>query len=306
MSCQEIVQILYSPRMSEQSLLRIGELSRRAGVSRELLRAWERRYGLLHPTRSPGGLRLYSLDDLARVQRMQQHLAQGFAAAEAAALAAQPDERASTSTEPLPVVARADLAAALDAFDEPRAQSVLDELFSRATVETMLSEVVLPYLADLGARWERGEVTVAQEHFATSVIRGRMLGLARGWGRGLGSIALLACLPGERHELGLLAFGLALRSQGWRIVYLGSDTPLETVSRTAEALEPGLIVLSTRSVERVQAAMSELHDLSRHYRIAVGGAGAETLNTGLFDVLALTGDPVSEAERVTAAVQADR
>ena len=237
---------------------------------------------------------------------MQQHLTQGLAAAEAAALAAKPDDGSSGLTEPLPGAARGDLAAALEAFNEPRAQSVLDELLSRATVETMLSEVVLPYLADLGAGWERGEVTVAQEHFATSVIRGRMLGLARGWGRGIGPVALLACLPGERHELGLMAFGLALRSQGWRIVYLGSDTPLETVNRTAEAIEPQLVVLSSRSVGRVQAATSELQDLSRRYRLAVGGAGAETLNTVLHDVLALTGDPVSEAERVTAAVQVDR
>ena len=64
-----------------------------AGVSPELLRAWERRYGLLQPTRSAGGLRLYSLDDLERVRGMQQHLAEGLAAAEAAALAAEsPDE----------------------------------------------------------------------------------------------------------------------------------------------------------------------------------------------------------------------
>ena len=73
--------------MTEAGTLRIGELSRRSGVSPELLRAWERRYGLLEPTRSPGGLRLYTPDDLTRVQAMQQHLAEGLAAAEAAALA---------------------------------------------------------------------------------------------------------------------------------------------------------------------------------------------------------------------------
>ena len=305
MSCQALVQLLYNPNMAEQSLLRIGELSRRAGVSRELLRAWERRYGLLNPSRSAGGLRLYSLDDLARVERMQQLLAQGVAAAEAAAIAAKPDDGSSGLTERLPV-ARGDLAAALEAFDEPRAQSVLDELLSRATVETILSEVLLPYLAELGARWERGEVTVAQEHFATSVIRGRMLGLARGWGRGIGPVALLACLPGERHELGLLAFGLALRSQGWRIIYLGSDTPLETVERTANTVEPQLIVLSTRSGERVHAAMAELRELTRNHRVAIGGAGAERLDPASLEAFVLAGDPVSEAERVTASVQASR
>ena len=77
-------------------------------------------------------------------------------------------------------------------------------------------------IAGSGAR-----LSVGDEHFATNVIRGRLLGLARGWGRGLGPVALLACLPGEQHELGLLAFGLALRAHGWRVSYFGGDTPLE-------------------------------------------------------------------------------
>ena len=88
-ACQDSVQMLYSRCMEAAGALRIGELSRRTGVSPELLRAWERRYGLLQPTRSTGGLRLYAPADLARVQAMQQHLAEGFAAAEAATLAAR-------------------------------------------------------------------------------------------------------------------------------------------------------------------------------------------------------------------------
>ena len=73
--------MLYSRVMTGPGELRIGELSRRSGVSPELLRAWERRYSLLQPARSAGGLRLYSLDDLSRVQAMQKHLSEGFAAA---------------------------------------------------------------------------------------------------------------------------------------------------------------------------------------------------------------------------------
>ncbi len=109
------------------------------------------------------------------------------------------------------------------------------------TLETLLREVVLPYLRELGARWERGEASIAQEHFATAVLRGRLLGMARGWGLGIGPMAVLACLPGEHHDLGLIAFGLALRARGWRIVYLGPDTPIETVDEVSRHLqaEPG-------------------------------------------------------------------
>ena len=293
--------MLYSPAMSEGGLLRIGELSRRSGVSPELLRAWERRYGLLRPTRSPGGLRLYSADDLGRVREMQQHLAGGLAAAEAAALAAGSANDPVVPSPRLPTTARDELAAALDAFDEPRAQSTLDQLLSETTVERVLTDVILPYLEELGERWERGEASVAQEHFSTSVLRGRLLGLARGWGRGLGPAALLACLPGERHELGLIAFGLALRSHGWRIAFFGSDTPFDTVDEAADALQPSLVVLSTVTPDLVHAALPQLQTLASRYRVALGGAGAVGLDTS-DHVLVLAGDPVAEAGRVTGLV----
>ena len=291
------------PAMPEAGLLRIGELSRRAGVSPELLRAWERRYGLLRPTRTPGGLRLYSSDDLRRVQEMQRHLADGLAAAQAATLAG----RAVIDQEGAPLAAadvRAELAAALDGLDEPAAQAVLDRVFAVATVEAALSEVILPYLRDLGARWEREEVSVAQEHFASSVLRGRLLGLARGWGRGVGPVALLACLPGEEHELGLIAFGLALRAQGWRVAHFGSNTPLETIEGAAEHLEPQLIALSAVNSEPIRASLPHLRELARRYRVALGGAGAAGVDADGLGVLILPGDAVAEAERVTGLVGA--
>ena len=194
-------------------------------MSPELLRAWERRYGLLRPTRSAGGLRLYSPDDLERVRLMQAHLDAGLAAAQAAALASREPDAERSGTSPPRRPSATELAEALGRFDEPRAQAVLDGALAVATVDALLADVVLPYLHELGERWARGEASVAQEHFASSVLRGRLLGLARGWGNGLGPLALLACLPGEQHEFGLIAFGLALRSRGWRVAYLGQRHP---------------------------------------------------------------------------------
>src|SRR5215213_4087010 len=113
------------------AVLRIGELSRRLGVSDHVLRAWERRYGLLRPVRSAGGFRLYSAADLDRVRRMQAHLAQGLSAAEAARAALEEAPGADstgshtdTGTGEVPqrggLAAAGDaLRAALDAFDEP-------------------------------------------------------------------------------------------------------------------------------------------------------------------------------------------
>jgi MerR family transcriptional regulator, light-induced transcriptional regulator len=293
--------MLYSAGMvNTGEVLRIGELSKRAGVSPELLRAWERRYGLLRPARSAGGLRLYSPADVERVALMQQHLAEGMAAAEAAALAVRDrsdEEAARTALRPAAI--RDELATALDAFDEPRAQAILDRLLALATVETLLAEVVVPYLQELGERWKRGEASVAQEHFASGVLRGRLLGLARGWGLGLGPVAVLACLPGEQHDLGLIAFGLALRSHGWRIVYLGPDSPIDTVADASQQLEPKLVVLNAVSLERVQPVLPELRALAKRHRLAIGGSAAEDETLEKDGILALTGDPTTEAARVT-------
>jgi DNA-binding transcriptional MerR regulator len=281
----------------ETGLLRIGELSRRTGVTPELLRAWERRYGLLQPTRSSGGLRLYGHDDLARVQRMQQHLADGLAAAEAAVLA---NEGEGDSAAPVfdAAGARRDLGSALEAFDEAAAQTILDSVLSTTTLDSVLCDVVLPYLHDIGDRWERGEVSIAQEHFASAVLRGRLLGLARGWSRGFGPSALLACLPGEQHDLGLIAFGLALRSRSFRIAYLGGNTPVESVAGAAGVLEPTAVVLSAVDPAGFRPFRAELKALAREHRTYIGGAGADEAEAKAIGATLLSGGPVEEAERL--------
>src|SRR3954451_22824375 len=140
---------------AERPTLRIGELSRRVGVSDHVLRAWETRYGLLHPSRSDGGYRLYSEADANRIRRMQAHLDAGLSAAEAAQAVlaeANVEPAGATAADGVEVAALSrSLREALDALDEPTAQAVLDRLLSELSLRTVLREVVMPYLADLGA-----------------------------------------------------------------------------------------------------------------------------------------------------------
>ena len=280
--------------VSEAGALRIGELSRRSGVSPELLRAWERRYGLLQPTRSTGGLRLYSPDDLARVEAMQRHLSDGLAAAEAAELAA----RTARQEDAAPSAAKDELATALQNFDEGAANTLFDSLLARVSIDTLLRDVVVPYLHELGERWERDEVSIAQEHFASTLLRGRLLGLARGWSQGVGPAAVLACAPGEQHDLGLIAFGIALRARGWRIVFLGTDTPIASVKDAVRACNADLAVVSAVNPRVFRRCAEELEELAHLTRVCLGGAAAgKTQLAG--DVLSLTGDPVAEAEQLT-------
>ena len=286
-------------------VLRIGELSRRLGVSDHVLRAWESRYGLLQPVRSAGGFRLYSEADQSRVRRMQAHLARGLSAAEAAQAvlgedngagrgrAAGPDRDASAASE-LPGALRQ----ALDAFDEPAAQAALDRLVSDLSLTTVLRDVVLPYLTELGERWESGTASIAQEHFATNLIRGRLAGLARGWGNGHGPRAVLACPPGELHDLALMVFGIMLNRNGWRIDYLGMNTPVEELTRTVDARHPDLVVLAATLPENLEPHAAQLTALARRAPLALAGAGAAPQIADAVGARLLTGDPVTEAENI--------
>jgi DNA-binding transcriptional MerR regulator len=289
------------------SLLRIGELSRRAGVSDHVLRAWESRYGLLRPVRSAGGFRLYSEADAQRVRRMLAYLAGGLSAAEAARAVLAEDGQAGADRrspgEPHGVPAPAGelagaLRRALDAFDEPAAQAVLDRLVSDLALETVLRDVVVPYLAELGERWEQGTASIAQEHFASNVIRGRLAGLARGWGNGHGPRAVLACPPGELHDLALMVFGIVLNRHGWRIEYLGMSTPLEELAQTVEMRSPDLVVLASTRPETLSPLTAQLEALAQHAPLALAGAAATPEVVAAIGARLLSGDPVTAAESI--------
>lgn len=284
----------------DEPYLRIGALGQRVGVSPELLRAWEQRYGLLQPVRTEGGFRLYSSADERRVRAMRRHLDAGVSAAQAArlALADTPEDEAAPSTGFAAL--RGELRAALDRLDEPGAHAALDRLLASLTIETVLRDVVLPYLHDLGDRWERGEISVAQEHFASNVLRGRLLGLARGWGNGSGPTTVLACAPGELHDLPLMMFGLVLAARGRSVTYLGPDTPVATIREALAALHPERVVISATAGRRLRAAKAELAELALEVPVALAGAGASAGLAREVGATLLADDPVTAAERIAA------
>lgn len=252
--------------------IRIGELARRTGVSPELLRAWETRYSLLRPARSSGGFRLYSAEDETRIRRMTRLIADGVSAAEAARQALTGDEVQPT-TEASIVERLADrLRTALDEFDGAGAHAAFDRLLAAVSVEVVLADVVLPYLRDLGDRWAAGRASVAQEHFASNLIRGRLLALARDWDSGDGPALLLACLPGEAHDLGLIVFGILAARRGWRVTFLGADTPLDTVHATVRNISPALTVLVALTPSLIATHVDDLRRLAALTHVAIVGS----------------------------------
>lgn len=275
---------------------RIGEFARRVGVTPELLRAWEQRYGLLRPVRSPGGFRLYSKEDAERVARMRRGLDEGLSAAEAArvALATMPPP------DRLVEDARARLLSATESYDEAAAQRALDDGLAALGLEAFVGELILPTLTAIGRGWAEGRIEISQEHFASNLIRGRLLSLARLWGRGSGPLALLACVPGEQHDISLLAFGLILRSYAWRILFLGADTPLSTIQQTTRMTAPEVIVLVTFDAALVKAEGTALRRLARIAPLFLSGPGAPPALTGELRVRRLDGDLIEAAHRLAA------
>jgi DNA-binding transcriptional MerR regulator len=340
--CRPTMSATSTSRPGRGDGLRIGELSRRVGVSPGTLRAWERRYGVCSSRRTASGYRLYTAEDEARIRELARLRDQGVATAEAARLAreaphlavetgfgtvtaghaapsqagarvagrAAPREGGAGASAPAPLrtpvaTDRLErLASALDAFDERAANAVLDDALASLSLNGLLEGLVLPFLRQVGERWERGETTPAQEHFASNLIRSRLFELGRGWGEGEGPLAVLACPSGERHDLGLASFGLLLRERGWRIAYFGQDTPASNLVATAESLRPDAVVVSAVDSRRLRDSVAELAAVAARWDVYVGGAGASRRFGDRVGATLLEGEPSYGAATLDAIVAA--
>ena len=276
-------------------LVRIGELSRRTGVSPELLRAWELRYGLLEPSRTVGRFRLYSEADIARVRRMRANLDAGLSASEAARVVLA--ERSPVDSLGLGEAAD-DLARSLESYDDVGAQAALDSLLAAFSLDTVVREVLVPYLHAVGERWQRGELSVGQEHFISNVIRGRLLALSRGWDRGVGPRAVLASAEGDQHDLPVLLFGVLLRTHGWRITFLGADTPITSLAETVRAVRPDVAII-TGTVQGVfEPLVEQLREVAREAPLYLAGPAADDDLARHANAIHLDGDLVDATSRV--------
>jgi DNA-binding transcriptional MerR regulator/methylmalonyl-CoA mutase cobalamin-binding subunit len=273
----------------------IKEAAARSGVSVQLLRAWERRYGVVQPTRAPSGYRLYDEATIARLRAMRRLIDDGWAASTAAARVAPLDDAAvqailgnsgasvatpgavSATRLPSDGLAEAFVARAAD-LDEAGVERVLDEMFARGSFEQVATELVMPALVRLGDAWAAGRVDVAGEHAAAGAVQ-RRLGaafMAAGVPRN-GDVVLVGMPPGAHHDLGALTFATAARRAGLSVRYLGTDLPvrdwLDAISRTkARAIVIGAVV--EEDIERAVAVAKAAGSAFRNLRVAIGGPHA--------------------------------
>jgi DNA-binding transcriptional MerR regulator/methylmalonyl-CoA mutase cobalamin-binding subunit len=255
------------PQMSAG--LNIAALSRRTGVAPDTLRKWEQRYQILRPTRTAGGQRRYSERDVARVEWLCERLREGYRIGEAASLLG------TTNVAPrrTPSDHLQTILAAVGTGDAAQIGLLVDQAFALYGVDESFDGILRPLLQTVGDRWEREGLTVAEEHLVSEAVRSRLGHLLADTGSGVRATAVLACAPGERHELGLMMLAIALRRDGWTVVYLGADTPLEAaieLARRHAARILGISVGTKGSADGLAGAATQADDIE----VVIGGSAA--------------------------------
>ncbi len=269
---------------SDEPVYNVKAVVRQTGVSADTLRAWERRYGVPSPPRTESGYRLYSERDVAIIRWLKAKTEGGVSIAQAVrllqALSAQAMDEPLAAEGASPAshdrLREAFIAAAM-AFDEARADRILNEAFAILSIEDVCLHLIQPVLVQLGEQWRAGEINISVEHFATSLLRRRLSALmtvmppANRAGR-----IVSACAPGEYHELGILIVSLFLRRRGYEVIYLGQNIGLARLREMLEQVQPDLILLSASQL----IAAANLRDLieviqpyaaQRGMRIGFGG-----------------------------------
>lgn len=270
---------------------RINVASEMSGVSEGLIRAWERRYGVPRPKRTPSGYRAYSEADIEVLRRLKQLTEEGVSIAEAVKLVptikrdvreqldkaerAQPRAPKPGQTDKW----RQEILVAAERLDQQAIEAVLDEAMASMPPVSFWDEVLAPLQREVGERWHAGTLTIAEEHLVTQASRQRVITLLHQAPRRAKRHVVCACFPREDHELGLMGAALRFRHAGWRVTFLGARTPPEHLARVVRVVHPQLVALSCVTDEGEETFRKTLEALmaerGKDATFIVGGRGAE-------------------------------
>lgn len=289
--------------LPDQGLVPIRTVSSLTGVNSVTLRAWERRYDLIKPIRTPKGHRLYTMADVELLNRVVALLNNGMAIGQARqvldASKSDPDSAPTAEAErdfdPWRDYQSRLLRATVE-FDGDTLNDIYTEVLSLYPVDIATRRLIVPLLRELGERWARGAGSIAEEHFFSMFLRNKLGARFHHLARNpLGPKLLAACLPGEHHEVGLLLFALAALDRNYRVVLLGPNTPLAELPPVVERAAIQAVVLSGSTEVGPKMVEDDLPRLCRSLAIpvfvggqiagrhadALAGAGAITLGEDL-------------------------
>jgi DNA-binding transcriptional MerR regulator len=233
-------------------LLPIRTVASLTGINPVTLRAWERRYNLITPQRTPKGHRLYTEADVELIRQVLELLEQGIAISQVKPLLEQPPGQspAATVTDSGEVWRdyQSKMLQAVENFDEHALDSIYSDALSLYPVDVVIQRLISPLLRIFGERWKERETGIAEEHFFSVYLRNKLGTRIHHMNqRSNGPLLLLACLPGEFHEVGLLLFALAAVNFGYRVLVLGANMPLEQLPGVMQRKTCDGVVLSGAS-----------------------------------------------------------
>ena len=266
-------------RMTKEgpALLSIGDICEETGLSADLIRVWERRYGFPQPVRLPSGHRRYRREDLHQLRLMAEAVAQGHRPG-TVVRATEVELRKLLLPLESPTVET--LFVAVAAMDTDCIRRLLKEALAQLGWKAFLQQVVSPLLDRVGMAWADGSIGIHHEHLVTEVLEDGLRELRLEFrvappGQGL---VLLCTLPGERHRLGLLMAALAYEAQGVRTELLGVDLPVASIAAAARALKVACVAVSLSIQSSGEPTRRLLMDLKERLpagcRLLIGGQGA--------------------------------
>jgi DNA-binding transcriptional MerR regulator len=285
-----------------EGLYPIRTVSSLTGVNSITLRAWERRYGLIKPVRTPKGHRLYTQNDIDLIQQVLGLLDKGISIGQVKDyLKGTVNEKPSAEkSDPWSNYQRR-MINAIVRFDVNGLDGTYNDALSLYPVEMVTKHLILPLLKSLGVRWETNEGSIAEEHFFGAYLRNKLGARFHHHPTSLeGPAIVAACMPGEQHEIGLMLFCLSALTHGYRIIYLGADTPLNEVSIPVERSESHAVLLSGSVEPKPQALSEELPKLvsSLEVPVFIGGSTAIKYRDAIVDAGAIPlGTDIQQALR---------
>jgi DNA-binding transcriptional MerR regulator/methylmalonyl-CoA mutase cobalamin-binding subunit len=291
----------------------IGQAALRAGVSVPLLRAWERRYGIVRPQRTASGYRLYDEEAIDRLRSMRELIAAGWSPAQAARRiddeGVLPSRDSSTEASPTSTARSLpadDLSAAYveaaASMDDGRVEEVLDEILASGSFERAVDDRLMPALRALGEAWSSGDVSVAAEHAASHAVLRRLSAAFQASASPIGRPVLIGLPPGSRHELGALAFATAVRRRGIGVIYLGADVPLQSWVDAVRRSSARAVVVGAPTAQDLAGAEEIARTALAMGDVLVAIGGAAGVETTLPGVLALPDGIGTSARALEAAL----
>jgi DNA-binding transcriptional MerR regulator/methylmalonyl-CoA mutase cobalamin-binding subunit len=252
------------------------------------LRAWERRYAILSPHRSSNSYRLYSERDLAIIRWLRDQVAAGMTISQATSYLkiAAVEHAAAPAVVTRPTLQLSEMAPTLvtaaQRLDEAGATQLLRQSFAVYAVEEVCEELIQPALSAIGQEWSAGRDVIAAEHFLAHIARAQLDAVWRlAYQADSGPRVLVACAPGEQHELGALMLALFLRRRGVRVTYLGQNMDAPSLVRAVQEIGPAAVCLSATLAEN-HAPLVELARTVRmipDVQVFIGGQALQTVPT---------------------------